>query len=117
MPAPDFSPIGEARRWNSDQSWYSQAEMRHAETGAVIRYTVKINAYENQSHGKVETFDPVHLAWNVICSIPGPLLGSKSVSYALRELNSSHTSLIDQDIAILLGRADLILSAALSKAV
>lgn len=116
MPAKTYAPLCPARYWNADQSWKHQQELNHVSTSTVVRVTIKVNAYEAQSHGILETFDPIHRKWNTLCSIPGGDLASKTIPYVKRELDQADRNLLLRDSQTLQDRANIILATGFAQA-
>lgn len=64
------------RVWNGSQSWYR--EVVETFRDHKLRLTVRCNAYDMQSYGRVERWDGT--AWHEVHSIPGEQLKSE-ISY------------------------------------
>lgn len=100
--------------YNTDQSWNYQVHFLTG-NGVMLRISIRRNAYDNQSHARVEAFDGAGLKWNPLGSIPFETCACKTISYVQKQLTGSDMVLFEQDADRLLQMALVILQDSAAK--
>jgi hypothetical protein len=102
---PAIQPLAPVKTWSEETNNGVNYERLFAIGERKLRVRIHAESYVIQSYGQLEVLDPTANKWNLLATIPGPLL---KVNY---HTGRSNATAFEPDVAALLAEATTIFSA------